>query len=120
MNEPRPKRFPLSLDKVATGVARAQPVRELLRPQAPLQQAEQDRRRLASPAATPAGLGMDSRAVQQRMVERLMADGIRHPGLLQAFATIPRHWFVDSALVNQAYEDTSLPSGWGRPFPSPR
>ena len=53
MNEPRPKRFPLSLDKVATGVARAQPVRELLRPQAPLQQAEQDRRRLASPAATP-------------------------------------------------------------------
>ncbi len=62
---------------------------------------------------------MDSRAVQQRMVERLQADGIRHPGLLQAFATIPRHWFVDSALVNQAYEDTSLPIGLGQTISKP-
>ncbi len=119
MSESRPKRFPLSLDKVASGAARAQPVRELLRPQAPLQQAEQDRRRLASPASTPAGLGMDSRAVQQRMVERLQGDGIRHPALLQAFGTIPRHWFVDSALVNQAYEDTSLPIGLGQTISKP-
>ena len=28
---------------------------------------------------------MDSRAVQRRMVERLQADGIRNPRLLQAF-----------------------------------
>ena len=28
---------------------------------------------------------------------------------------VERHRFVDSALVIQAYEDTSLPMGWGRP-----
>ncbi|HRH29713.1 MAG TPA: protein-L-isoaspartate O-methyltransferase, partial [Aquabacterium sp.] len=114
----KPKRFPLSLNQVAAG-ARATPGREVLRPQAPLHQAEQHRRQMAAPNATPSGLGMDSRAVQQRMVERLHADGIRHPALLQAFRTIPRHWFVDSALVNQAYEDTSLPIGLGQTISKP-
>jgi protein-L-isoaspartate(D-aspartate) O-methyltransferase len=116
----KPRRFPLSLDKVASNAARpAGPARELLRPQAPLHEAEKDRRLKASPSSTPVGLGMDSRAVQQRMVERLQLDGIRHPGLLQAFGTIPRHWFVDSALVNQAYEDTSLPIGLGQTISKP-
>jgi protein-L-isoaspartate(D-aspartate) O-methyltransferase len=62
---------------------------------------------------------MDSRAVQRRMVERLYADGIRHQRLLEAFSAIPRHWFVDSALVNQAYEDTSLPIGLGQTISKP-
>jgi protein-L-isoaspartate(D-aspartate) O-methyltransferase len=32
----------------------------------------------------------------------------------QAFASVPRHHFVDAALATQAYEDTSLPIGHGR------
>lgn len=110
----RTRRFPLSLDRVAAP-AKPAPTRELLRPQAPLEQAARDRRQ----HSTPQGLGMDSRAVQRRMVERLQADGIRNPRLLQAFGTIPRHWFVDSALVNQAYEDTSLPIGLGQTISKP-
>lgn len=62
-----------------------------------------------APVAT--GWGMDSAAVRQRMVQRLVADGVQSPLVLQAMGTVPRHQFVDSALVAQAYEDTSLPIG---------
>ncbi len=112
----KPRRFPLSLDRVATPATKSGAgTRDVLRPQAPLAQAELDRRRHSAPQ----GLGLDSRAVQRRMVERLQADGIRHPRVLEAFGTVPRHWFVDSALVNQAYEDTSLPIGLGQTISKP-
>ena len=146
--ERKPRRFPLQLDQVAAtktghggthhtgGVAgpksghaaqtapssagprlagAAVNPRELLRPQAPLQQAERDRRR----QSTPQGVGLDSVHVRRRMVERLMADGIAHPLVLDAFARVPRHLFVDTALVNQAYEDTSLPIGLGQTISKP-
>jgi protein-L-isoaspartate(D-aspartate) O-methyltransferase len=109
------RRFPLRLDQVAAAPRGALQPREVLRPQAPLEQAERDRRI----QSIPQGLGMDSKAVQRRMVERLHADGIRHARVLDAFSTIPRHWFVDSALVNQAYEDTSLPIGLGQTISKP-
>jgi protein-L-isoaspartate(D-aspartate) O-methyltransferase len=38
---------------------------------------------------------------------------------LQAMGDIERHRFVDSALVNQAYEDTSLPIGLGQTISKP-
>lgn len=59
----------------------------------------------------PVGLGLDSAAIRQRMVQRLAASGIQSPRVLAALNSIERHQFVDSALVNQAYEDTSLPIG---------
>ncbi len=34
-------------------------------------------------------------------------------------ATVERHLFVDSALINQAYEDTSLPIGLGQTISKP-
>lgn len=118
----KPRRFPLQLDQLATakspGSRAATPAsgqRELLRPQAHMQQAEQDRRR----HAVPQGLGLDSVHVRRRMVERLVADGISHPNVLDVFSRVPRHLFVDSALVNQAYEDTSLPIGLGQTISKP-
>ncbi|HEX5356624.1 MAG TPA: protein-L-isoaspartate O-methyltransferase [Aquabacterium sp.] len=119
----KPRRFPLQLDQVATVKSsgpKPAPVaqtgaRELLRPQAHLQQIEQDRRR----HTTPQGVGMDSVHVRRRMVERLMLDGISHQHVLDAFARVPRHLFVDTALVNQAYEDTSLPIGLGQTISKP-
>lgn len=119
----KPRRFPLQLDQVATVKSsgpKPAPVaqtgaRELLRPQVHLQQAEQDRRR----HTTPQGVGMDSIHVRRRMVERLMQDGISHQHVLDAFARVPRHLFVDTALVNQAYEDTSLPIGLGQTISKP-
>jgi protein-L-isoaspartate(D-aspartate) O-methyltransferase len=87
----------------------------LLRPQRPLSVAAADLAR----ASTPSGLGLDSAAVRQRMVERLCRDGVSHPAVLAALGQVPRHEFVDTALVAQAYEDTSLPIGWGQTISKP-
>lgn len=71
----------------------------------------------AAPAST--GLGMDSQAVRAAMVRKLQAQGVSHPAVLGAMNTVERHRFVDSALVNQAYEDTSLPIGLGQTISKP-
>ena len=70
-------------------------------------------------AAAPLGLGMDSHAVRARMVRKLVAEGIADAQLLAAMGMVERHRFVDSALVNQAYEDTSLPIGLGQTISKP-
>jgi protein-L-isoaspartate(D-aspartate) O-methyltransferase len=75
----------------------------------------------ASPATAnvPGGVGLDSHAVRMRMVQKLGAQGIANEQVLSAMATVERHRFVDSALVNQAYEDTSLPIGLGQTISKP-
>lgn len=65
------------------------------------------------------GLGLDSESVRRRMVERLRAAGHRDETVLLAMQTVPRHLFVDAALATQAYEDTSLPIGWGQTISKP-
>jgi protein-L-isoaspartate(D-aspartate) O-methyltransferase len=70
-------------------------------------------------AARPQGLGMDSSAVRLNMVLKLQAQGISDPAVLQAMGAIERHRFVDTALANQAYEDTSLPIGQGQTISKP-
>jgi protein-L-isoaspartate(D-aspartate) O-methyltransferase len=77
--------------------------------------------RLASHSApaAPHGVGMDSSAVRLRMVQKLAAQGVSDSQVLSAMGAIERHRFVDSALVNQAYEDTSLPIGLGQTISKP-
>jgi protein-L-isoaspartate(D-aspartate) O-methyltransferase len=53
------------------------------------------------------------------MVQKLAGQGIAHPQVLAAMGQVERHRFVDSALVNQAYEDTSLPIGLGQTISKP-
>jgi protein-L-isoaspartate(D-aspartate) O-methyltransferase len=111
---PRPPKFPLRLDRFeaeAEGSTRS----TLLRPQRPLAHTHAD----SSHAAVPSGLGLDSAGVRQRMADRLRVAGIANPGVLAAMATVPRHLFVDGALVAQAYEDTSLPIGHGQTISKP-
>ncbi len=62
---------------------------------------------------------MDSSAVRMAMVHKLAAQGIADGLVLSALGTVERHRFVDSALVNQAYEDTSLPIGLGQTISKP-
>ncbi|WP_250207951.1 protein-L-isoaspartate(D-aspartate) O-methyltransferase [Curvibacter sp. CHRR-16] len=62
---------------------------------------------------------MDSAAVRLRMVEKIAAQGVSNPVVLRAMSEVERHLFVDSALVNQAYEDTSLPIGLGQTISKP-
>ena len=78
--------------------------------------------RTAAPAravASPPGLGMDSVAVRAAMVQKLAAQGVADAAVLQAMNAVERHHFVDPALVNQAYEDTSLPIGLGQTISKP-
>ncbi|RZJ62350.1 MAG: protein-L-isoaspartate(D-aspartate) O-methyltransferase [Acidovorax sp.] len=72
-----------------------------------------------SQAPSPSGVGLDSAAVRARMVQKLAAGGITSTAVLQAMGAVQRHQFVDSALVNQAYEDTSLPIGLGQTISKP-
>ena len=106
-------KFPLKLDRLAGSALPAQ--RILLRPQRDLAAAHVDARR----RGTPAGLGLDSADVRRRMAERLRDGGVVEPKVLSAFATVPRHLFVDAALATQAYEDTSLPIGHGQTISKP-
>ncbi len=77
-------------------------------------------RKAAAPApVVPGGIGLDSQAVRARMVQKLAAQGIADAQVLAAMGRIERHRFVDSALVNQAYEDTSLPIGLGQTISKP-
>ncbi len=65
------------------------------------------------------GVGLDSSAVRLNMVHKLTAQGLSDPMVVSAMRTVERHRFVDSALVNQAYEDTSLPIGLGQTISKP-
>jgi len=66
------------------------------------------------------GIGMTSQRTRMRMIERLRADGIRDEVVLSAMGEVPRHVFVDEALASRAYEDISLPLGFGQTISSPQ
>jgi len=57
------------------------------------------------------GIGMTSSRTRERLIERLKAEGIRDPRVLDRIRNTPRHLFVDEALASRAYEDTALPIG---------
>ena len=65
------------------------------------------------------GYGLDADAARARLVSKLAAHGIEDSRVLNAMRHVLRHKFVDSALSNQAYEDTSLPIGWGQTISKP-
>ena len=65
------------------------------------------------------GIGMTSQRTRARMLERLRAQGISDEVVLSAMNDIPRHIFVDEALSSRAYEDISLPIGFGQTISQP-
>lgn len=62
---------------------------------------------------------MTSRRTRDRMIQRLLEQGIRHPDVLRIMSHTPRHWFLDEALSHRAYEDTALPIGLGQTLSQP-
>jgi protein-L-isoaspartate(D-aspartate) O-methyltransferase len=49
---------------------------------------------------------------RERMVqEQLVARGIQDRRLIEAMRHVPRHLFIDTGLVNRAYDDSALPIG---------
>ena len=71
------------------------------------------------PRVLAQGQGAQFSAARERMVRRLEAQEAGNAAVLAAMRAIERHRFVDSALVTQAYEDTSLPIGWGQTLSKP-
>ena len=78
---------------------------------------QNDLKRAFLPGAS-SGLGLDS-AVRARMVRRLAEQGVLDAQVLAAMGAVHRHHFVDTALANMAYEDTSLPIGFGQTISKP-
>ncbi|MFC7420246.1 protein-L-isoaspartate(D-aspartate) O-methyltransferase [Iodobacter arcticus] len=62
---------------------------------------------------------MTSARTRARLVDRLKAQGISHPAVLAAMAEVPRHGFMDEALAHKAYDDVSLPIGFGQTISQP-
>lgn len=62
---------------------------------------------------------MTSSRTRDRMLARLREQGIQDETIIAAIADIPRHIFVDEALSIRAYEDVSLPIGYGQTISQP-
>lgn len=65
------------------------------------------------------GIGMTSQRTRDRMLSRLRDQGIKDEIVLSAIGNTPRHIFVDEALSIRAYEDVSLPIGFGQTISQP-
>ncbi|NOR80302.1 MAG: protein-L-isoaspartate(D-aspartate) O-methyltransferase [Methyloprofundus sp.] len=65
------------------------------------------------------GIGMTSRRTRERMIDRLVEQGITSHKILEAMRNVPRHLFMDDALASRAYEDTALPIGHGQTISQP-
>jgi len=65
------------------------------------------------------GVGMTSQRTRQRLVQRLMDQGVTNIQVLDIMADTPRHIFLDEALSHRAYEDTALPIGFGQTLSQP-
>ncbi|MDI1362140.1 protein-L-isoaspartate(D-aspartate) O-methyltransferase [Methylotenera sp.] len=62
---------------------------------------------------------MTSLRTRDRMLVRLREQGIKDEVVLSAIGSTPRHIFVDEALSIRAYEDVSLPIGFGQTISQP-
>ena len=62
---------------------------------------------------------MTSQRTRMRMVERLRDQGVKDEVVLGAMTDVPRHMFVDEALASRAYDDVSLPIGYGQTISNP-
>jgi len=65
------------------------------------------------------GIGMTSARTRDRLIQRLIEQGIRNSAVLEQIRAVPRHLFVDEALASRAYEDTALPIGFGQTISQP-
>lgn len=65
------------------------------------------------------GSGMTSPRTRERMLIRLMEQGIKDLTVIDILRRTPRHIFLDEALAHRAYEDTALPIGHGQTLSQP-
>lgn len=66
-----------------------------------------------------AGVGMTSQRTRERLIQRLIDQGISSQPVLDVMRMTPRHLFLDEALSHKAYEDTALPIGYSQTLSQP-
>ena len=54
---------------------------------------------------------MTSQRTRERLIQRLVDQGINNLAVLDVIRNTPRHMFLDEAMAHRAYEDTALPIG---------
>lgn len=64
-------------------------------------------------------VGGKSKRSGELLAQKLQAEGIANPHVLQAIANSPRHIFIPEILAHKAYDNTALPIGQGQTISQP-
>lgn len=59
------------------------------------------------------------KGLREKLVQQLQAKGIKDQDVLDAFEKVPRHFFLDTAFAEHAYEDKPFPIGEGQTISQP-
>lgn len=59
------------------------------------------------------------RGMRNQLIKKLEQKGITNPMVLQAMAKVPRHFFLDQAFLEHAYQDKAFPIGEGQTISQP-
>ena len=62
---------------------------------------------------------MTSQRTRDRLAHRLVEQGISNLQVIDIIRNTPRHLFLDEAMAHRAYEDVSLPIGFGQTISQP-
>ena len=62
---------------------------------------------------------MTSQRTRERLIQRLVEQGIRDHTVLDVIRSTPRHLFLDEAMAHRAYEDVALPIGFQQTLSQP-
>lgn len=65
------------------------------------------------------GIGMTSQRTRDRLLGRLLDQGINSMEVLDVIRSTPRHIFLEEALAHRAYEDVALPIGHNQTISQP-
>ena len=65
------------------------------------------------------GIGMTSQRTRERLIQRLVEQGITDVKVLDVVRSTPRHLFLDEAMAHRAYEDVALPIGFQQTLSQP-
>ena len=66
-----------------------------------------------------AGIGMTSERTRRRLIDQVREMGVTDKKVLDVMFALPRHLFIDEALSNRAYDNISLPIGFGQTISQP-
>jgi protein-L-isoaspartate(D-aspartate) O-methyltransferase len=65
------------------------------------------------------GIGMTSQRTRERLIQRLVDQGVSDMAVLDVIRATPRHLFLDEAMAHRAYEDVALPIGFQQTLSQP-